>query len=220
MSDNAEIPSDPAFMDHALKLVDYRRKVAALYDKVLEAGVGPKSWQAWRDGRRELFLTHPESPLMEPDGLDASALPYFDYDPSWNVVGTVEPLAVGETVAKVAGGSSIFTQIASVVFDRDGVSHRLGLFWLDAYGGGLLLPFRDTTSGTSTYGAGRYLLDGAKSADLGSPGPNQLVLDFNFSYQPSCMWDRQWPCPLAPKVSHLPIAVEAGEQMPEWIASV
>ena len=117
MSDNSETSSDSAFVEHALDLVDYRRNVAALYDKVLEAGVGPKSWQTWRDGRQELFLTHPESPLLEPEGLDASALPYFDYDPSWNVVGTVEPMAVGETVAKVAGGSSIFKQIASVVFD-------------------------------------------------------------------------------------------------------
>ena len=103
------------------------------------------------------------------------------------------------------------------MFDRDGESHRLALFWLAAYGGGLLLPFRDTTNGTSTYGAGRYLLDGAKSADLGSPGPNQLALDFNFAYHPSCMWDPQWPCPLAPKASHLTIAVEAGEQKPEWL---
>ena len=209
--------SDLASMEHTLDLVDYRRKVAALYDALHVAGVGPKSWQAWRDGRQDLFLTHPASPLLEPDGLDATALPYFDYDPSWNVVGTVEPIAVGETVATVAGGPSIFEQIGSVVFDRDGESHRLALFWLAAYGGGLLLPFRDTTNGTSTYGAGRYLLDGAKSADMGSPGPNQLALDFNFAYHPSCMWDPQWPCPLAPKASHLTIAVEAGEQKPEWL---
>ena len=112
------------------------------------------------------------------------------------------------------GGSSTFTQIGSVVFERQGEHHSLGLFWLDAYGGGLLLPFRDTTNGSSTYGGGRYLLDGAKSADLGAVGPNQLIVDFNFAYHPSCMWDPQWPCPLAPPASRLTVPVEAGEQMP------
>lgn len=76
-----------------------------------------------------------------------------------------------------------------MLFERNGESHSLALFWLDAYGGGLLVPFRDKTNGTSTYGAGRYILDGAKSADLGAAGQNELVLDFNFSYHPSCMWD-------------------------------
>ena len=39
------------------------------------------------------------------------------------------------------------------------------------YTGGLFLPFRDATNGHSTYGAGRYLLDTAKSADLGAGSP-------------------------------------------------
>ena len=68
-----------------------------------------------------------------------------------------------------------------------------------------------------SYGAGRYILDGAKSADLGAAGQNELVLDFNFSYHPSCMWDPQWPCPLAPPTSHLAVEVAAGEKMPEQL---
>ena len=119
----------------------------------------------------------------------------------------------------MAEGSSILNQIGWVSFEREEKTHRLGLFWLDAYGGGLMLPFRDTTNGSSTYGAGRYVLDGAKSADLGSVGPDQLVLDFNFAYHPSCMWDPQWACPLAPRSNHLAISVEAGEQMPLFTAT-
>ena len=62
------------------------------------------------------------------------------------------------------------------------------------YAGGLFLPFRDATNGTETYGAGRYLIDAAKGADLGAaPGPDPgtwvLILDFNFAIQPSCAFD-------------------------------
>ena len=39
-----------------------------------------------------------------------------------------------------------------------------------------------------TYGAGRYLLDTVKGADLGI-SDGRLVLDFNFAYNPSCSYD-------------------------------
>ncbi|MEA2519028.1 MAG: uncharacterized protein QOF49_1108 [Chloroflexota bacterium] len=107
---------------------------------------------------------------------------------------------------------------------------RLEVFWMDGYAGGLFLPFRDATNGHETYGAGRYLLDGAKSADLGgrvavradqaSSGDDDdagstatLVLDFNFAYQPSCAFDPKYACPLSPPSNRLDVAVRAGERI-------
>jgi len=82
------------------------------------------------------------------------------------------------------------------------------------YAGGLFLPFRDATNGTETYGAGRYLLDTAKSADLGAGDePGSLVLDFNFAFHPSCAFDPKWSCPLAPPENRLDIRIEAGERL-------
>ena len=75
----------------------------------------------------------------------------------------------------------------------------------------MFLPFRDATSGSETYGAGRYLLDTVKGADLGDDG-GRLVLDFNFAYNPSCAYDPRWACPLAPPENRLPVAVRAGER--------
>ena len=88
----------------------------------------------------------------------------------------------------------------------------LTLFWLDEYGGGIFLPFRDRTNGSESYGGGRYLLDGAKGADLGS-GADSITLDFNFAYHPSCVHDSQWSCPLAPPQNHLDVAVRGGERL-------
>ncbi len=98
-----------------------------------------------------------------------------------------------------------------VRFALAGREHTLSAFWLDQYGGGLFLPFRDATAGTSTYGGGRYLLDTAKSADLGTE-EGRLVLDFNFATHPSCVHDPRWSCPLAPPGERLDVAIEAGER--------
>jgi uncharacterized protein len=70
----------------------------------------------------------------------------------------------------------------------------------------------DATSGETTYGAGRYLLDSVKGADLGSVD-GRLVLDFNFAYNPSCAYNPARTCPLAPLENRLSAAVGAGERI-------
>ncbi len=90
----------------------------------------------------------------------------------------------------------------------------LTVFWIDAYGGGLFLPFRDATSGNETYGAGRYLLDTIKGADHGGDmAAGRLVLDFNMAFHPSCAYDPKWVCPLPPLENRLDVAVLAGERL-------
>ena len=109
-----------------------------------------------------------------------------------------------------------FTRVAEASFELDGRDMRLECFWLESYGGGLFVPFKDKTSGDVTYGGGRYVLDTVKGADLGmqkgAGGRDLLVLDFNFSYNPSCSYDPKWACPLAPPGNQLDTKVRAGER--------
>ena len=58
---------------------------------------------------------------------------------------------------------------------------------------------------------GRYLVDTVKGADLGVRDA-ELVLDFNFAYNPSCSYDDRWACPLPPPANRLKAAVRAGER--------
>jgi uncharacterized protein (DUF1684 family) len=82
------------------------------------------------------------------------------------------------------------------------------------YAGGLFIPFRDATNGAETYPAGRYLVDGAKGADLGGDAETgTITIDFNFAYQPSCAFDPRWACPLAPPENRLDIRICAGERL-------
>ena len=113
-----------------------------------------------------------------------------------------------------AGGTMSFSRIGPVESRSPDGPRRLGVFWMAGYAGGLFLPFRDATNGTETYGAGRYLLDAAKCADLGGdPERGTLVLDFNFAFQPSCAFDPKWACPLAPPENRLDLPIRAGERL-------
>ena len=112
------------------------------------------------------------------------------------------------------GGPMGFRRIGWLDVPFPAGARRLALFWMEGYAGGLFLPFRDATNGHETYGAGRYLLDAAKSADLGGdPGRGHATLDFNFAYQPSCAFDPRWACPLAPPENWLDIPIRAGERI-------
>jgi uncharacterized protein len=71
----------------------------------------------------------------------------------------------------------------------------------------LFVPFLDATSGTETYGAGRYL-------DLEPEEDGTWTLDFNLAYQPSCVYDPRYSCPLTPAENRLSLRVEAGERLP------
>ncbi len=195
-----------------LDLLDWKRRVFALYAAVRAERDPARAAAAWRAGRDELFAEHPQSPIA-PDARGAFAgLSYFDVDPAARVAADVVPAERRRhEVPASVGEPMAFTRFAVARFTLGGAACELELYWLDAYGGGLFVPFADATSGTETYGAGRYLLDTVKGADLGSDG-GRLVLDFNLAYNPSCSYDPRWACPLAPPANRLRIAVRAGER--------
>ena len=107
-----------------------------------------------------------------------------------------------------------FKRIGRVRLSGPLAGAALSVFWMEGYAGGLFLPFRDLTSGNETYGAGRYLLDTAKGADLGGDqASGELLLDFNLAYNPSCAYEPRWNCPLAPAENTLGSAVRVGERV-------
>jgi uncharacterized protein (DUF1684 family) len=173
------------------------------------------AWVHWRGVRDELFRSHPQSPLPAAERASYPGVPTFPYDPAARVRAVVERAEEAETRIDSSGEETIaFRRVARARFELGGEEHRLEVYWLAAYGGGVFLPFRDRTSGAETYGGGRYLLDTVKGSDLGMDG-DRLLLDFNFAYNPSCSYDPRWVCPLSPPANRLPVAIRAGERMPE-----
>jgi len=194
-----------------LDLLDWKRHVSELYAGIRGTPDPEAAWQRWCETRRQLFREHPQSPVPAGE-RDSFGGPFaYDYDPDWRLL--AEVTRTGEERLELPssdGGTMTFRRFARASAD----DVALDVYWLEGYGGGLFVPFADATSGDETFGAGRYLLDTVKGADLGSED-GRLVLDFNFAYQPSCSYDSRWACPLAPPANRLDMRVEAGERLEE-----
>jgi uncharacterized protein (DUF1684 family) len=198
-------------MSDSLDLWDYRRRVDEIYARVRRGGAGEATWRGWVEDRDSLFANHPQSPIE--DRAAFTGLAYFDHDPAWRLQGVFTPIEEESAVLEHSGaGSTGFVRIGTVAITAPAGEASIDVLWLDAYGGGLFLPFRDQTNGTSTYGGGRYLLDTVKGADLGHDD-DRIVLDFNYAYHPSCVHSYRWSCPLAPPQNRLPFPVETGERL-------
>jgi uncharacterized protein len=204
-----------------LTLADWRRQVAALYVDVRGmAATEPATALAhWRSERERLFRDHPQSPIPPAD-RSAFRARHFDHDQRLRFTVAVEPAPAADPGALAlelpnSGADQLtFRRIGIVRLPFPDGEQRLSVFWMVGYAGGLFIPFRDATNGGETYGAGRYLVDAAKSHDLGTDeATGELILDFNFATQPSCAFDARWACPLAPPENRLDIEVRAGERL-------
>jgi uncharacterized protein (DUF1684 family) len=72
-------------------------------------------------------------------------------------------------------------------------------------GGRLFFILRDSTSGSETYGMGRFLYTDA-------PKDGEVVLDFNRLYSPPCAFTPFATCPLPPRENYLTVPIAAGER--------
>jgi uncharacterized protein (DUF1684 family) len=196
-----------------LDLLAWKRRIFELYAEIRAAPDPADAWLHWRAVRDELFRSHPQSPLPEHARAGFGGLEYFPYDPGLRVLAGVEPAEEEPVLVAGSAGSTVrFTRFGRAGFELADEVCRLELYWLEGYGGGIFVPFGDTTNGSESYGPGRYLLDSVKGADLGLES-GLLVLDFNFAYNPSCSYDSRWACPLSPPPNRLPIPIRAGERV-------
>ena len=195
-----------------MSLLDWRRSVAAAYAVARDDADPAGGWWAWRQARDDLFREHPDSPLSPAARREFSGLPYAPYDPALRFLISVSPAGAAHLdVPTGTDGVVPFDRIGQVVLPGLG---SLDVWWLGSYGGGIFVPVKDGSAGGATYGGGRYLLDTVKGADLGGRD-GHLVIDLNFAYNPSCAYDPDWACPLAPPGNVLTATVSAGELLPD-----
>jgi len=187
-----------------LELADWRERVARLY-------LSDADLAGFRAARDVLFAEHPQSPIPAAARAGFRGLRYFAANPDAVVDAELRP-AEGRLTIDTGGPDGV------VAYRRVGIAATpygsLTLWWIEAYGGGLFLPFRDATCGPLSYGGGRYLTDtvkGTHGRGVTLLGAGRVRLDFNYAYNPSCAYDDRWACPLAPRENWLTAAIEAGE---------
>jgi uncharacterized protein (DUF1684 family) len=95
-------------------------------------------------------------------------------------------------------------------FTVDGKVVRLEPVLEDPQSTELFFILRDTTSKTTTYGAGRFLY--TELPDHGLTQPGEVWLDFNELINPPCAFTPYATCPLPPPQNRLTVAIPAGEQ--------
>lgn len=193
----------------AWDVLDWRRRTGDLYRAVRRESDPCVAHAAWAAARRDLLATHPASPVPAAARATFTGGAVAPYDPALRFRVRVEDVAPERReVATGTDGVVPLDRVGRVVLGGLGA---LDLWWLGGYGGGLFLPMRDGTSGDGSYGGGRYVLDTVKGADLGGDR-DELVVDLNFAYQPSCAYDESWACPLPGAGNTLAGPVAAGER--------
>ena len=196
-----------------LAMIDWRRRTSQLYARV-RAEADPAAGHAlWRAERDVMFATHPQSPLRPGDPMRTTGVRYWPYNPGLRFELPIEAAAHERLLdLPTSGKGAVKLRLLGHVRLPAPLDFELAVWRLNQYGGGLFVPLRDGTAGTSTYSGGRHLLDMVKGADLGG-SDTSVTIDLNFAYHPSCAYDPSWVSPLAPPDNTTAVPVQAGERL-------
>ncbi|MEO1477940.1 MAG: DUF1684 domain-containing protein [Bacteroidota bacterium] len=158
--------------------------------------------------RKDSLFRSAASPLLPADTAAFDGLPHFAYDSTFAFRPRLTPTFTTDTLLLTTstGAARPFTHAGLLSFTYDGRPFQLTAFEPVLGPATLFIPFRDATSGRTTYGAGRYL-------DLRPQPDGRYVLDFNFATTPYCAFNPAYVCPLPPAENLLPFEVNAGERV-------
>jgi uncharacterized protein len=127
-------------------------------------------------------------------------------DPAWRIEATWVPFDPPREVriANIIGLVESALIPGKAVFTHEGRSYEL-IPIDEGPEADLFFVLTDTTAGTETYEACRFLY-------ASRPKDGKIVLDFNRLYNPPCAFTPFATCPLPPKENVLPFPVRAGEK--------
>ncbi len=158
-----------------------------------------------------MFREDPESPV--PAALRDVLLPlrYYPPDPGYSIPAALR-LADERPVFEMptsTGKLRRMQRVGVLEFTLHGQPQSLGAFVEEGTRriSQLFVPFADSTTGTETYFAGRYL-------DLHPTATGMYTIDFNRAYNPYCAYNEEYDCPFPPPSNRLELAVRAGEKAP------
>lgn len=156
----------------------------------------------WRQDRDRFFSEHYATPLSDEALAGFSGLRYYPADPDfvYSVVMDADEARVEIESSTGATSSYPGAGVVSVPFANGEARMRV----LHSEDDDLFIPFRDGTSGVTTYGGGRYV-----TAERSATGV--LRVDFNKATNPYCAYDPDFSCPLPPSQNWLEFPIEAGE---------
>lgn len=160
----------------------------------------------------DYFRNDHGSPIPHEETNAFPGLKYYSVEGKFRFRLNLQKYASPETLAMTAsdGTEKEFLRIGFFEFSIDDRTQRLQVYKSQknplALDDSLFIPFRDKTSGSETYGAGRYI-------DIPQNQMGIYELDFNKAYNPYCAYNGNYVCPYTPKENWLDVEIRAGERM-------
>ena len=170
-----------------------------------------KSFTPFQKEMNEFFKDASISPLKEKDLKNFKGLDFFAFDSSYvvNAALTRTPEEKSFKMKTTTDRLPEYIKYGIVTFDLFNKSYSLNIYKnledinKEGYREYLFLPFLDDTNGFESYGGGRYI-------DLDIPEGDNLVIDFNSAYNPYCVYDEKYSCPIVPRDNYLSIKINVG----------
>jgi uncharacterized protein (DUF1684 family) len=157
-----------------------------------------------REAKDEQFRTSKESPIADKESFHG--LHYFETDLSFRVKATISPYMDDDkevTIKYTDGTDEKYEKYGYAHFSIRGETLKLLLLKNESV---ISVLFKDATSGQQTYGGGRYL-----DYPVSEIKNNTIILDFNKAYNPYCVYQESYACPVPPAENTLSVPIEAGE---------
>lgn len=151
------------------------------------------------------------SPLQSKDLKNFKGLDFFESDSTYIVSARIQktPESLPFKMKTTSNTPADFRMYGKLIFNLKNqdlelfVYENLEYIDVEGYENYLFLPFSDQTNGFETYGGGRYI-------DIYLNENDFTIIDFNKAYNPQCVYNENYSCPIVPRENNLKIRVEAG----------
>ncbi len=170
-----------------------------------------KEIRTFQDTLNAEYANPETSPLTQEDQATFKGLDFYPINRKYSVVAKFEK--VKDTAAFRMKTSTqrapLYAKYGKASFSMEGKKIQLFLYQsikyrsMEKYKNDLALPFKDLTSGKTSYGGGRYI-------DLKIPAGDSIVIDFNKAYNPYCAYNHKYSCVIPPPENFIPLEIKAG----------
>jgi uncharacterized protein (DUF1684 family) len=165
----------------------------------------------WQKEMNADFKDATKSPLTEKDRKTFEALEFFKFDSTFVVTAKLKRTPDSKWFNMKTTTSRVSKErvYGILTFDLNGKTFQLNIYQgkdlmkREGYEDYLFLPFLDNTNGESSYSGGRYV-------EGKIPEGDEIIIDFNKTYNPYCAYNNKYSCPIVPRENYVDEDIKAG----------
>lgn len=166
---------------------------------------------------KDNYFKDPETSPLKPNEITAfKGIEYFSIDLKYRVKASFKKYDRMKLFYMKTTTDRLpkYGRYGELTFKLEGKEYKLQVYQNQSlmetteYENYLFIPFTDLTSGDISYGGGRYF-------DMDIPTGNEVILDFNKTYNPYCAYNSKYSCPVPPRENNLNVEILAGVKAPD-----